>query len=114
MATYKGTNQDGQRASALAKAREKQKTEFDALKESMQKSSTVGLRSMDDLFASKDVTTEAAFKVGNQRPSRSLRSLRLFFQQRTRLNEWYFSMLSRILQASTVGLVTAEDFKKKV
>lgn len=77
MATYKGTAVDGDRAARLARAREAQKKEFDSVKESMQKSSKVGLKDIDAMFAGQNSTAEAVFK------------------------------------ASTVGLVSAEDFKKK-
>ncbi len=77
MAVYKGTAAEGNRAAALARAREQSNKEFENRKETIKAENQIGLRSMNDVFVGKDASYEEQFK------------------------------------AATVGLVTADDWRKK-
>lgn len=64
MASYTGSNQDGDRASKLAKQRDADKEAFEKTRTEMQKSSKVGLKGMDDMFVdNQSFQAEERFKM---------------------------------------------------
>lgn len=63
MASYTGSNSDGDRASKLAKQREKEKKEFEKMKEKMKAGAQTGLKEMDQIFqANQSTISEMRFK----------------------------------------------------
>jgi protein FAM50 len=63
MAHYQGTKSEGDRASRLAKMRESQREQFEKDKEQLKKDNESGLKSIGDMFASKDQRFDEQFRA---------------------------------------------------